>query len=146
MGFFDFVKDTGKKLFGGNDEEAIKKEIEENNETMPFANLEVIKEGDVVTLKGEANNAEDVTKAALIYGNVEGVSKVVFDDVKLKDETPIEEKLYEIQAGDNLSKIAKEFYGDANKYRAIFDANLEVIKDPDKIYIGQKIRIPTLLA
>jgi len=146
MGFFDFVKDTGKKLFGGNDEEAIKKEIEENNETMPFANLEVIKEGDVVTLKGEANNAEDVTKAALISGNVEGVSKVVFDDVKLKDETPIEEKLYEIQAGDNLSKIAKEFYGDANKYRAIFDANLEVIKDPDKIYIGQKIRIPTLLA
>ena len=44
--------------------------------------------------------------------------------------------------GDNLSKIAKKFYGDANQYNKIFEANREVIKDPNLIYPGQKIRIP----
>jgi len=49
---------------------------------------------------------------------------------------------YEIAAGDTLSKIAKQFYGDANAYPKIFEANREVIKDPDQIFVGQKIRIP----
>ena len=44
--------------------------------------------------------------------------------------------------GDNLSKIAKKFYGDPNQYNKIFEANREVIKDPNLIYPGQKIRIP----
>lgn len=49
-----------------------------------------------------------------------------------------------IVSGDTLSKIAKQFYGDANKYPEIFDANKEVIKHPDKIYVGQTIRIPKI--
>ncbi len=49
---------------------------------------------------------------------------------------------YEIQKGDTLWKVATEFYGNGAKYTAIFDANREVIKDPDLIYPGQKIRIP----
>ena len=52
------------------------------------------------------------------------------------------ENYYTIVKGDNLSKIAKKFYGDANKYKVIFDANREVIKDANLIYPGQKIRIP----
>ena len=52
------------------------------------------------------------------------------------------ENYYTIVKGDNLSKIAKKFYGDANKYKIIFDANREVIKDANLIYPGQKIRIP----
>lgn len=47
-----------------------------------------------------------------------------------------------IQKGDTLSKIAKQFYGDANAYQQIFEANKEVIQNPDKIFPGQKIRIP----
>ena len=43
---------------------------------------------------------------------------------------------------DTLSKIAKQYYGDANKYPRIFEANREVIKDANLIYPGQKIRIP----
>ena len=49
---------------------------------------------------------------------------------------------YIIKSGDNLSKISKQFYGDPNKYNRIFEANREVIKDADKIFPGQKIRIP----
>ena len=67
------------------------------------------------------------------------------DIVDVVNETDLEDptvSYYEIQRGDSLSKIAKEFYGDAMKYKALFAANREVIEDPDKIYPGQKIRIP----
>ena len=53
-------------------------------------------------------------------------------------------RFYLIQKGDTLYGIAKEFYGDGMKYPQLFEANREVIEDPDKIYPGQKIRIPEL--
>ena len=49
---------------------------------------------------------------------------------------------YTIQSGDTLSGIAKTHYGNAMDYTKIFEANREVIKDPDKIYPGQKIFLP----
>lgn len=50
---------------------------------------------------------------------------------------------YTVQKGDTLSKISKQFYGDANKYQKIFDANKDQLKDPDKIQPGQVLRIPS---
>jgi nucleoid-associated protein YgaU len=47
-----------------------------------------------------------------------------------------------VEKGDSLSKIAKREYGDANKWRQIFEANRDIIKDPDLIYPGQTLRIP----
>jgi LysM repeat protein len=49
---------------------------------------------------------------------------------------------YNVTSGDTLSKIAKRFYGDANAYRQIFDANRDQISDPDKIKVGQQLRLP----
>jgi nucleoid-associated protein YgaU len=49
---------------------------------------------------------------------------------------------YTVQKGDTLSKISKQFYGDANKYMKIFDANKPMLSDPNKIYPGQNLRIP----
>jgi len=49
---------------------------------------------------------------------------------------------YEVQKGDTLSKIAKDVYGDAALYPKIFEANRDQLKDPDKIRVGQKLRIP----
>ena len=49
---------------------------------------------------------------------------------------------YTVQKGDSLSRIAKELYGDANKYPQIFEANKPMLTHPDKIYPGQKLRIP----
>lgn len=51
-------------------------------------------------------------------------------------------KIHEVKSGDSLSKIAKQEYGDAAKWPLIFEANKDVLKDPDKIRIGQKLRIP----
>jgi len=49
---------------------------------------------------------------------------------------------YTVQAGDTLSKIAKQFYGDANAYMEIFNANTDKLQDPDKIKVGQQLVIP----
>ncbi len=49
---------------------------------------------------------------------------------------------YEVKKGDTLWKIAKEHYGDGNLYPEIFKANQDVLSDPDKIQVGQKLRIP----
>ena len=143
MGLFDFVKDIGKKLFNREDEAAskIKAEIESSNPGLSGLNVNYDPASGKVLLSGSANSAEAMQKAVLIAGNVQGVAEV--DVSKLQhpaEKEPVE--YYIIQKGDNLSKIAKQFYGDANKYPKIFEANREVIKDANLIFPGQKIRIP----
>jgi LysM repeat protein len=57
-------------------------------------------------------------------------------------ESPVEEsKYYTVRSGDTLSKVAKEFYGNANAYMQIFEANTPMLSHPDKIYPGQTLRI-----
>lgn len=51
-------------------------------------------------------------------------------------------EIYVVVKGDNLSKIAKHFYGNANEWKRIFEANKDQLKDPDKIFPGQKLSIP----
>ena len=53
------------------------------------------------------------------------------------------ERSYTVKSGDTLSKIAKEFLGDANAYQEIFNANRDQLSDPDKIQPGQVLKIPT---
>ena len=62
-------------------------------------------------------------------------------DSSLPQPAPAEQK-YTVVSGDSLSKIAKHFYGDANKYMKIFEANKDQLNDPNKIQIGQELVIP----
>lgn len=141
MGLLDFASDLGKKLFGSEDEapEKIKGLIEEDNPGIDNLSVEV-KDG-VVSLSGTASSAEALEKAVLMAGNIEGVSEVNVDGVQAPELTANVE-YYEIQSGDTLSGIAKKYLGNAMDYPKIFEANKEVIKNPDLIYPGQKIRIP----
>ena len=141
MGLFDFVINQGKKLFSAGEDPAakIKKEIEEANPGVQ--NLDVAFKDGQVSLSGQAATAEAMEKAVLIAGNVQGVSGVSADRLQAPPQTgPVE--YYVIQKGDTLSAIARKFLGNASAYPRIFEANREVIKDPDLIYPGQKIRIP----
>jgi LysM repeat protein len=52
-------------------------------------------------------------------------------------------RTYKVQSGDSLSKIAKQFYGDASKYQRIFEANRDKLDNPDKIQVGQELTIPS---
>ena len=141
MGLFDFAKDLGKKIFGSDDDPA-----EKIQESIAAANpgvddLGVTFEDGVVHLSGKAASAEAMEKAVLMAGNVKGVTEVKIDGMDAPEPEP-QVEYYTIESGDSLSKIAKERYGNAMDYPKIFEANREVIKDPDLIYPGQKIRIP----
>ena len=155
---FDFVKGVGEKLFSKDDEAAasIKERILENNPGLK--NLTVDYDDGNVTLCADCESVEAREKTVLMVGNVEGVNAVDALGMKIVPtekpadqpsgqgaDIPVAEpkvEFYEIQSGDTLSKIAKQYYGDAMQYPKIFEANREVIKDPDKIFVGQRIRIP----
>ncbi len=141
MGLFDFVKNIGEKLFKTDADAAnkIKLRIEASNPGIDP--LTVGYDDGKVTLSGQASSQEAYEKAILIAGNVSGVTEVSADG--LNAPAPTEKvEYYIIQKGDSLSKISKQYYGNAMDYPKIFEANREVIKDADLIYPGQKIRIP----
>lgn len=142
MGLFDFASDIGKKLFGDDDDpaEKIQKHIEEDNPGVENLHVEV--EEGVATVSGEAKDQSAFEKAVLMAGNVFGIKEVQADELKPEEIETVETEYYTIEKGDTLWAIAKTHLGDGNKYNDIFEANREVIKDPDLIYPGQKIRIP----
>jgi nucleoid-associated protein YgaU len=141
MGLFNFVRDVGKHLFGKEAEasDKIKEEIEHNNPGIQ--ELKVDYHDGVVSLSGHADSADAMEKAVLMAGNIKGVGEVKADQLKAPAQTAAVE-YYEIVAGDTLSGIAKRYFGDANAWERLFEANREVIKDPDLIFPGQKIRVP----
>ena len=51
-------------------------------------------------------------------------------------------RIYEVVSGDSLSKIALREYGDAKQWKRIFEANKDILTDPNKIKPGQKLKIP----
>jgi nucleoid-associated protein YgaU len=141
MGLFDFVKDIGNKIFN-RDADAVEKITHHIAADNPgISNLGVAFEDGVVSLSGQASSAEAMEKAVLLAGNVRGVAEVNVDGLQAPP-VRAEIEYYTIKKGDTLSAIAKQFYGKANDYPRIFEANREVIKDADLIYPGQKIRIP----
>ena len=145
MGLFDFVSDMGDKLFGKDEEadEKIQEHIEENNPGIE--DMQVSYNEGVVNLTGTAESPEALEKAVLMAGNVQGVEEVNIDGMNVPEGAEAATQnveYYVIQSGDTLSKLAAKYYGNAMDYPRIFEANREVIIDPDKIYVGQKIRIP----
>src|SRR6185312_12649153 len=71
-------------------------------------------------------------------------AKADFSDVQSRvSSTADEATIYTVVAGDSLSKIAKGFYGNANAWKSIFDANRDQLSDPDRIRPGQILKIPS---
>jgi nucleoid-associated protein YgaU len=146
MGLFDFVRNIGKKIFPPEakpEDASVKIRQEIDSAMLGITNLQVAFDANdgKCTLSGDCPSAEAMQKAVLIAGNIQGVSEVNIAGLKVP---PPKEKVeyYIIVKGDTLSAIAKKYYGDANKYPRIFEANREVIKNADLIFPGQKIRIP----
>jgi nucleoid-associated protein YgaU len=134
-----------KTLFDTDDEAAdnIKQHLEVK--LSGIKNLDVKFDDGVATICGDCPNEATRTSALLIAGDVKGVEKIVADDLTFPE--PVEEEkekveFYEIVSGDTLGGIAKKFYGKASLYTRIHEANKELIPDPNKIYPGQKIKIP----
>lgn len=138
---FDFAANIGKKVFNRGEDKAaekLKKHIEANNPGV--SDLDVSIEGETATITGSAKDQAAYEKAVLLAGNVEGVGKV--EAGALAGAGGKEAEFVLIQSGDTLWGIAERAYGNGARYQEIFEANREVIQNPDLIYPGQKIRIP----
>ena len=147
MGLLDFARDVGRQLFDTDAEAAdnIKQHLEIR--MTGLTNLEVEFDDGVATICGQCNSEQTRQQAILMAGNVKGVERVVADDLVAPAPEPEaapapQDEIYEIKSGDTLGKIAKHYYGNASKYVKIFEANQDIIENPDRIYPGQKIRIP----
>lgn len=160
MGLFSFIKEAGEKLFGGKDAHASTPaavsqddlntkaagaiETYINSQKLGVSDIKVSYDASQgkVTVTGEAATQALKEKVTLCCGNVSNVTSV---DNQMSVTSPEPEGQYhDVVRGDTLSAIAKKYYGDANKYPAIFEANKPMLSHPDKIYPGQKLRIPVL--
>jgi nucleoid-associated protein YgaU len=165
MGLIDFVKDAGARLLGRDDKDkeestevtedgrlptgptlddvraiALRKAVESND--LQVTDLEIEVEGTKAKVMGKVDTREIAEKVVLCCGNTAGIAQV---DDRLEIENPEPAaQFYTVVSGDSLSKIAKEYYGNAMKYPVIFEANKPMLSDPDKIYPGQVLRIPAL--
>ena len=147
MGLFDFFKkDKGKEVFQENADahqraEAIRREIKRLN--LP-GDITVTVEGSRVKVGGNVPDEATRQKLAMIVGNIKHIDSV--DDSNLAGGDQGQQaqlQTYEVQSGDTLSAIAKQQYGDAGAYNRIFEANRPMLKDPDEIYPGQVLIIPS---
>jgi len=174
MGLIDFVKNVGKKLKIGDQDDDKQpqakapaqaqgpsaQQVQDLNDRRKAAALVklvndmgfkveefgVRVDDDKATLIGRAGSQEEREKIVLLVGNTEGIASVD-DNLQVTAQATqaaqvAEATYYEVKSGDSLSKIAKQVYGDANKYNRIFEANRPMLKDADEIYPGQKLRIP----
>lgn len=164
MGLFSFIKEAGEKLFGVGEAKAA--EVVAKQDPAPVnveaanraaanaiadyvAKMNLSAEGlsigfdgasSTVIVQGMADTQETKEKILLCCGNVAGV-EAVQDQLGVK-EVAVEPQFYTVVRGDTLSKVAKEFYGNANAYMIIFEANKPMLSHPDRIYPGQMLRIP----
>ena len=161
MGLLSFIKNAGEKLLNrgknasadaaqsGSGQTPAKTEADAiidyiNQQNLQYKDLKVTYTNATATVivEGVAPDQQTKEKIILCCGNVEGVAQV--DDRMTVENPEPEAKFYTVVAGDTLSKISKTQYGDANKYMVIFEANKPMLKDPNKIYPGQTLRIPPL--
>jgi nucleoid-associated protein YgaU len=166
MGLMSFIKEAGEKLFGRGEAKAAQEAVQAAptpeaiaamsaaagkaigdyiaTQGLPAGGLDISLDAPsgAVTVAGTVPDQATKEKVLLCCGNVSGVASV--NDLLVVNSPQPEAQWHTVVSGDNLSKIAKKFYGDANKYPAIFEANKPMLTHPDKIYPGQMLRIPPL--
>lgn len=168
MGIVSFFKEAGEKLFGSKDTEAaaaaaaqapsqaelqeraraanqaaaqaIEKYIAAQNLSADGLAVEFDGATSTVAVSGQAADQATKEKILLCCGNVQGVAAV--SDLMTVAQPADESQYHLVAKGDTLSAIAKKFYGNANLYPKIFEANKPMLSHPDKIYPGQLLRIP----
>jgi nucleoid-associated protein YgaU len=165
MGLLSFIKEAGEKLFNKGEAKAAIAEAQSDPAAEAKAKAASDAAADaivtyvhamnldatgltvtfdantgVVTVYGVAPDQQTKEKIVLCCGNVAGVSAV--NDMMSVDQGGSAAKYYTVVSGDTLSKISKQYYGNANEYMKIFEANKPMLTHPDKIYPGQTLRIP----
>ena len=142
MGLWNFVKNAGEKVFGGEDDAevsgaALQDELKDLG--LDAEGLDISVEGDKVKVSGKAVSQEMKEKVILAVGNVEGVAAVE-EEIEGDGGEPT---FHTVEKGDTLWAISAKALGNGARYEEIFEANKPMLSHPDKIYPGQVLRIPT---
>lgn len=142
MGLFD--------LFGKSFEDQVQEAMKEIAATTPgVSGLSAQVSGKVITLKGKADSRE---AANLVMSKIDQAVKAdnIVNTIEVKKapapepepEPVVEERTYVVVSGDTLGAISNKYYGKASDYMKIFEANKDILDNPDLIKVGQKLRIP----
>ena len=144
MGFFDFVKNVGKKLVGASEAQAapapaLTQEVASHG--FDTGNLQIQSTGNNVSVSGQVKSREEAERIILALGNTVGVSQVDTSQLVVNQEAAAA-KMYTVKKGDTLWKIAEAHYGKGADYPKIVAANNPPIVNPDLIQPGWVLRIP----
>jgi len=137
-------------MFGKSFEDKVQEAIDTVGVTTPgIKNLNAEVRGKVVTLKGEAESREAANLAMQKFDQAVKTDNIVnaIEVAKPPEPAPVPEpvsaeRFYEVVSGDTLGAISQQYYGQAGQYMKIFEANRDILDNPDLIKPGQKLRIP----
>ena len=142
MGLFD--------RFGKSFEDQVQEAIYSVGATTPgISGLHAEVRGKVITLTGKAESRDAANLAMQKVDQAVKADNIVnsIEVAKAPEPEPapapvVDERVYEVVAGDNLGAIAQKYYGKASEYMKIFEANRDILDNPDLIKVGQKLKIP----
>ena len=145
MGLFD-------KFFKSFDDKVNEAIDQVNAMGLGVRNLGAKVEGKTVTLTGDAQSREVSTQVMEAFNRLVETDNTLNTIRVEKPPEPapapapeplvVEERIYEVVSGDTLGAIAQKYYGAASKYMKIFEANRDILDNPDLIKVGQKLKIP----
>jgi nucleoid-associated protein YgaU len=156
-------------LFGKSFEEKVQSALENVRGQFPNAQINVRVENENVTLTGRAPDIDTKGRIMAAFNAAvetkNTINQIAIDPPAAPAPVPAmqpaspagvtpqaqtagvsaaaEPRTHVVASGETLSAIAKRFYGDASQYRRIFEANRDQLSDPDKIQVGQRLKIPT---
>lgn len=150
-------------LFGKSFEEKVNEALAKLRPQFPGANIRANIQDEVVTLVGEVADMATKTKVMAAFNELVETKNTINQITIAKPAAPptmadaaqaapsapptaapgpVGPRIHEVVKGDTLSAIAKTYYGKAGLYMKIFEANRDILDDPDLIKVGQKLKIP----
>ncbi len=145
MAEFEFARDAGAQIFDpGEGSSARRARLLAHLAGLRLAvsSIELEVDGETVTLRGQVDQPVEREKLILAAGNVARISRVDDRLVTVRPGPPA--RFHVVAAGETLATISAAYCGDAARYPAILEANRPMLQDPDGIYPGQVLRIPSL--
>lgn len=160
MGFFDKFKN----ILGGEDK-VVKETVKGPSRVLREAGIDAssldcdISADGTLTVSGTLSSGDERAKAIEVLNGMPNINRVVNEiNVGAPAPEPVPEpavvaeaapatdggRTYTVQSGDTLWKISQEMYGNGSKYMKIFEANTDLLENPDKIFPGQELKIPDL--
>ena len=142
MNFTDFTWDEIESTF--MKENILGSEFSFSSKTQIQVSIDYIPKTQARKISTYAKEQLDLLKNPIATEEVKPqIPEFIQEEIEQVEAAP-EKQFYQVKAGDSLSKISKEVYGNANHYAAIFEANKPMLTDMDKIYPGQTLVIPEL--